>query len=408
MLAIQILILVVLIILSALFSGIETALMSVSEVKVEALLKQRRRGSKALSRLKEKPHRLIITILIGNNLVNIGAASLATVIFTNLLGSSGAGIAVGVMTFLILVFGEITPKTYAAGNSTKVALKVAGPLEKFSFIIYPAVKVLSIISKFISNILGVEDEPISEEELKTLVSIGKSEGIIEKEAAEIMQNVLEFADTKVTDIMTPRPDMVTIDSDMKIKDALDLIVKTPYSRYPILKDGNEIEGILDIDDVLKCIKNKKFSSKVKKLARPIIFVPESKEIDDLLIELEGKEVPMAIVVDEYGEIEGMVTLEDILEEIVGDIFDKSKKTSVYIKKINNKVTRVDGKASIDEVNKILRLGIKGEYFNTLAGFVGHKLQRIPVKGERVKLKNAIIEVDKVTNQRIKSVKIIKK
>jgi len=312
------------------------------------------------------------------------------------------------MTFLILVFGEITPKTYASNNATKVALKVARPVEIFSIIIYPIVKFFVIISKLMAKLLGSEEESISEEELKTLVTMGKDEGILEKEAADMMHNVLEFGETKVTDIMTPKLDMVTINGDLKIKDALDFIVKTPYSRYPILTGKNKIEGILDIDDVLKCIKKKKLLSKVKKFARPILFVPETKEIDDLLIELEGKEVPMAIVVDEYGEIEGMVTLEDILEEIVGDIFDKSKKTSVYIKKINNKVTRVDGKASIDEVNKILRLGIKGEYFNTLAGFVGHKLQRIPVKGERVKLKNAIIEVDKVTNQRIKSVKIIKK
>jgi len=408
MLGIQILVLVALIFLSAIFSGIETALMSVSNVKVGALVKQKRMGSEALKRIKEKPHRLIITILVGNNLVNIGAASLATVTFTEAFGSSGVGMAVGVMTFLILIFGEITPKTYAAGNSTKVALISARPIEIFSILIYPIVKFLSVMSKLMSKILGVEEELISEEELKTLVTIGKNEGVIEKEAADMMHNVLEFGETKVTDIMTPRPDMVTIDGDLKINDALSFILKTPYSRYPVLTGENKVEGILDIDDVLKCIKNKKLLTKVKKLARPVLFVPESKEIDDLLIELEGKEVPMAIVVDEYGEIEGVVTVEDILEEIVGDIFDKSKKTSVYIKKINNRVMRVDGKAPIDDINKILQLGIRGEYFNTLAGFIQHKLQRIPIKGEKIKLKNATIEVDRVTNQRVKSVKITKK
>jgi Mg2+/Co2+ transporter CorB len=409
MLEIQILILGILILLSAFFSGIETALMSVSMVKVRALVRQKKRGSEALYRLKQNPHKLIITILIGNNIVNIGAASLATVIFTNLFGSSGVGIATGIMTFLILVFGEITPKTFAAQNAERISLIVARPIEILSYVLSPIVKFFEAISRTITKIFGSkEGRRLSEEELKTIVTIGMEEGILNREAAEMMKNILEFQKTKVTEIMTPKVDIKMVDGNAKLKDIINFVIKTPYSRYPVyIGEKDNIIGVLDVDDVLKYVKESKLNVKVKNIAREISFVPEYKEIDDLLSEFEGKKIPMAIVVNEYGNISGLVTVEDILEEIVGDIFDKSKRKSLYVKKINDKLIRVDAKASVEEINKILHLGLKEGDFNTIAGFIEHKLQRIPKKGERIKLKNVIIEVDKVTKKGIKSVKIIK-
>jgi len=202
--------------------------------------------------------------------------------------------------------------------------------------------------------------------------------------------------------------MIIIDGNKKLSEVLDLIVKTPYSRYPVSIKENKIKGILDIDDVLKQVRDKRLGKKVKDILRPILFVPESKEIDDLLTEFEGKEVPMAIVVDEYGDIEGLVTVEDILEEIVGDIFDKSKAKNLYFKKLEEDVIKVDAKAPVDELNKALRLGIKQGQFNTIAGYIQDKLQRIPHSGEKIKLRNAILEIGEVTKQGIKTVKIIKK
>ncbi len=405
----QIAILVVLIFLSALFSGIETALMSLNMIKVNSLVKQKKKGSEALYRIKQDPNKLIITILIGNNLVNIGAASFATVVFTGLFGSSGVGIATGVMTFLILVFGEITPKTFASQNSERISLIVARPIELLSIILSPIVKVFSVISKIMSRLLGSKKEAqLSEEELKTIVTMGKDEGILNKEAAEMMQNVLEFKGTKVTDVMTPDADIEMINGKEKLKDVIDFVVKTPYSRYPVyVGNKDKIVGILDVDDVLKYAKNKKLDVKVKNIVRKAYFVPESKEVDDLLSEFESKKMPLAIVVNEYGHVSGIVTVEDILEEIVGDIFDKSKRQSIYIKKVSNKLIRIDAKASVEEVNKLLNLGLKGEQFHTIAGFIEHKLEKIPKKGEKIKLKNVIIEVDKVGKQGIKSVKVIK-
>ncbi len=409
MLGTQITILVVLLILSAFFSGIETALMSLNQIKIKSLVKQGKKGSAVLYRIKQKPHKLIITILIGNNLVNIGAASLATVMFTELFGSSGVGIATGIMTFLILVFGEITPKTFASQNAERVSLLVARPIEILSILLSPFVWVFEKISKLMSVLLGSKKEDVlSETELETIVTLGRKEGLLEKEAADIMHNVLKFGGTTAKEIMTPKVDIIIIDGNKKLSEVLDLIVKTPYSRYPVSIEENKIEGILDIDDVLKQVRDKKLNRKVKAILRPILFVPESKEIDDLLTEFEGKEVPMAIVVDEYGDIEGLVTVEDILEEIVGDIFDKSKAKNIYFKKTEENVIKVDAKTPVDELNKALRLGIKPGQFNTIAGYIQDKLQRIPHQGEKIKLRNATIEIIETTKQGIKTVKIIKK
>lgn len=405
----QIFILILLLAFSGLFSGVETAMISTNMIKAKSLVKQKRKGSETLLKLKKDPNRLIITLLIGNNLMNIGAASLATVISTNLFGSSGVGIATGVMTFLVLIFGEITPKTFAAQNATKISLIAAKPVEILSYILYPLIKLFKSISYIMLKLLGSKGEKqVSEEELMTIVTMGRQEGILDKESAKIMHNVLKFEGTKVTEIMTPDANIEMVNGNSKLKEILDFIIKTPYSKYPVYeKNKDKIIGILDVDDILKYVKNKKLDVKVKTLIRKPYFVPKSKEIDDLLTELSYKKTPMAIIVDEYGHVAGLVTVEDILEEIVGEIFDKSKKSSVYIKKINKKVTKVDAKASVEAVNKELRLGIHERKFDTIAGFIEHKLKRIPKKGEKIRFKNNIIQIDKVTEQGIKSVKVYK-
>lgn len=408
MLITQIIILVILVILSGFFSGVETAVMSLNQVKVKSLVKQNKKGAKDLEIIKNNPHRLIITILIGNNVCNIAAASIATVIFTELFGNAAVGIATGVMTFLVLVFGEITPKTIASQNAVKISLKVAKLLRFLAFVLAPIIWIFEKITLLISKMFNVKPEStLSEAELETIVSMGRKQGILEKEAAEMMHNVLKFGQTTVDEIMTPRVDMVNINGEEKVGDVLDFIVKTPYSRYPVYEQTEDnIKGVLDIDDVLKHIKNKKLGTKIKKMIRPVTFIPESKEIDDLLTELEGKDVPMAIVVDEYGDVEGLITVEDILEEIVGDIFDKSKIKSLNVKPAQ-KITYLDAKTSIDDVNKLLNLGIESEQFNTVGGYILDQLERVPFKGDKIKVKNATIEVTSATKRGIKRVKIIR-
>jgi len=239
--------------------------------------------------------------------------------------------------------------------------------------------------------------------------MGKEQGILPKESAKMMHNVLEFRGTKVTEIMTPKMDMEMFSGDKKLKDVLEQVVKTPYSVYPVYEDENKdkIIGILDVDDVLKYAKNQKLDVKVKNVLRPVLFVPISKEIDDLLTEFEGKDAPMAIVVNEYGRVVGLATVQDILEEIVGEIFDKKKKASVYIKKISDKSVSIDGRALIDEVNSVLHLNLPKERFNTIAGFVENRLDKIPKKGDKIKIKRAMLIVDKATKQMVKKVRLIK-
>ncbi len=396
------------IVFSAFFSGVETALMSLNMAKVKALANQGKKGSGALYRIKQNPHRLIITILVGNNLVNIFAASLATVIFTEMFGSSGLGIATGVMTFLILVFGEIVPKTIAINKAERVALIVAGPIEALSYVLYPLIVFLDAIARTLSRIAGSKDESqLSDEELKTIVTMGKEEGLLSNEAAEMMHNVLEF-EGRVTKIMTPEPDVKMIDGKKSLRSIISYVVKMPYSRYPVyMKSRDNVVGILDVDDVLKYVKNKKLGAKAKDVARKAYFVPESKEIDDLFSEFENKKIPLAIVVDEYGSVAGLVTLEDILEEIVGDIFDKSKGAKSYVKKIGKNVLKVDAKANLNDINKLIDLGFREKHVTTIAGFIEHKLQRIPQKGEKIMLKKASIEISEVTGRGIKEV-IIRK
>ncbi|MBW2999460.1 hemolysin family protein [Candidatus Woesearchaeota archaeon] len=410
MLETQILILVVLLFLSAFFSGIETALMSINMIKANALVRQKKRGSTALYRIKQNPHKLIITILIGNNLVNIGAAALATVLFTDLFGSKGVGIATGIMTFMVLVFGEITPKTFATQNAERISLIVSRPIELLSKLLTPIVWFFELIAKGMSRLLGSKAEKqLSEEELKTIVTMGKKEGILSKEAADMMHNVLKFEGTKVTEIMTPKANMEMVDGNRKLSEVMDFIVEKPFSRFPVfLEKEDRIIGILDTDDILKYAKDRKLDVKAKSILRPVYFVPESKEIDDLLVEFEGRHVPVAIVVNEYGNVSGLVAVEDILEEIVGDIFDKSRQGSIHIKKISGKSARVDARAPIEEVNRVLKMNLKEKHFDTIAGYVEQKLQKIPKAGEQINLKNATIEVEKATKKAIISVKITKR
>ena len=401
--------LVALIAASAFFSGSETALMSVSTIKVRALLRQKRKNADVLYRVKMHPRRLLITILIGNNLVNIAAASIAVVVFTQLFGSTAVGISTGVMTIIILTFGEVVPKTFSAQDAERISLMVARPIEILYWIFLPLVIFFEAISNFVTKALGVSsEEKLSEEEIKTVVTMGLEEGLLSQEAAEMMKNILKFEKTKVVEIMTPKTDVKIVDGNKRIKDVLDFVVKTPYSRYPVfLRKEDNIIGVLDIDDVLAYVKKGKTNVKVKTISKDVLFVPETKEIDDLLVEIAGREVQMAIVVDEYGIVSGIVTVEDILEEIVGEIFDKSHSLNLLIKRINANTAKVDARVSIDDVNEVLNLGLESGHFNTLAGLIEHKLQRIPKEGEKIKLKNITIVVDKVTKRGISSVKIIK-
>lgn len=383
--------------------------MAIGRVKVNSLLNEKRFGSKALSRIKENPSRMIIAILIGNNVVNISAASFATVVAIDLFGSGAISIATGVMTFLILVFGEIVPKTFAAQNAVKVSLIVARPLEILMKILSPLIWFFSVITGFVNRISGNKSsEKLSEADLKSFLMMGRKEGVLDKDEAEMMHNILDFKDTKVNEVMTAEEEIEMIDGDKKISQVLEFIVKSPFSRYPVfLEDRDNIIGVVDVDEVLRALHDKKMSKKIKSISKNVLFIPESKDVDDLLSDLEERNEKLALVVSEYGDVVGLVSVDDILEEIVGDVFDKSKRRSVYLKKINEKLFKARAKIPLEELNRIFEININSESSNTLGGYIQEKLQKIPEVGEKVKYRRLIFQVEKVSKKGIDMVKIIR-
>ena len=408
---IEIIILTILIILSGTFSGIETAIFSLSDIKVRNLVKQGKKGAKTLKKLKENPHKLLITILVGNNLVNVGASALATVTVAKFLGPSSVGmslgIATGLMTFILLVFGEITPKAFAHQNAEKISLFFAKPINIMMKLQSPGIWILEKITGFIIRMMGGEPQKgiITVDELRTTISVGAEEGIIKKDEEEMIHNVFNFGSTSVKEIMIPRTEMFCLKADTKIKDVLEIIPESRYTRIPVYKDyPDNIIGILYVKDIIKHI-GKKDETYIEKILRPPFIVPETKNLNLLLKEFREKRTHLAIVVDESGGVSGLVTLEDILEEIVGEIYDETDAKETFIKPTKDKSFEVEGKTEIDEINKILKLDLHEEHFNTIAGYILHKLGRIPKKGEKFRLDNMDIIILEADDQKINRLEI---
>jgi len=270
MLEIQIVAFILLIGLSAFFSGAETALITLSDAKVKTLVRQRKRGADALKRIKENNQRLLVTILVCNDALNIASAAIATVVFIEIFGSLGVGIAMGLMTFLVLLFGDITPKTVATKHATRISLFVARPMEILCKVLFPVVFFFEFISRQITKLFGKsKEDALSEDEIKSIVTMGKNEGIITPKAAEMMHNLLRFKNIMASEIMTPKAEMEIIDGDRTLRDVIDFVVKCQYTRYPVyLRNESNIIGVLDENDVLKYAKNNKLSVKSKIVARP--------------------------------------------------------------------------------------------------------------------------------------------
>ena len=319
--------LAVLIGLSGFFSGLEVALVGVRKSKVVQLFNEGKIGAKALHKLKMNPSWMMSSVNLGNNLVNVGASALATSVAIRMFGNDGLGIAVGIMTFLILVFGEITPKTYCNANSTKVALRYAPVLLAFSYVFYPVVKFFEIITRGVVKITGSSytPPPITEEEIKGVIDQGLAEKALEKEEMELVHCALNFDDTVIRSVMTPRTKMFTLNSKMLLFEALPLINQSAHSRIPIFGDtSDDIVGFIHVRDVLKKLeKNNDEVVSLEQIARKPVFASQEKMVSSLLKEMKGRKTHIAIVVDEHGGVEGLVTLEDLLEEIVGEIEDET-------------------------------------------------------------------------------------
>ncbi len=401
------------IVLSAMFSGAEIAFFSVSDIKVRKLVRSRRKGALRLRKLKSDPHRLLVTILICNNIVNIASASIATLIATEAFGSSGVGIATGIMTFLILVFGEITPKSYFHQNNEKMSLLMSGPLHALSIILYPVIWFIEIISKALLHALGTRRsrKSITEEDIIAALSLGKEEGIIEEGEEKMMKNVIGFGDITVGDVMTPRKNIVALDSRDKLTDAMAAMLESGYSRMPVYAHGTKrIMGILNIRSSLQHIRDRHFDRPVTDMLSRHITVQESRPLDETLEILREHASHMAIVKDKAGRIAGLVTMEDLLEEIVGEIYDEADKRRHMIHFIDAKTATIRGDMLVKDLKERIGIPLRSGV-PTVSQLVSARFGNKPSPGRTIKLKNFILTVMTVSKSdpsRITRIKVTKR
>lgn len=398
--------------LSGFFSGLEVALVGVRKSKVVQLFNEGKKGSKALHKLKMNPSWMMSSVNLGNNLVNVGASALATSLAIRLFGDDGLGIAVGIMTFLILVFGEITPKTYCNANSTKIALRYAPVLLAFSYVFYPVVKFFEIITRGVVKMTGSSSTPppITEEEIKGVIDQGLEEKALEKDEMELVHGALKFDDTVIRSVMTPRTKMFTLNSKMLLFEALPQINQMGHSRIPIYGDtSDDIVGFIHVRDVLKELEKDNKMTSLEKIARKPVFASQEKMVSGLLKEMKGRKTHMAIVVDEHGGVEGLVTLEDLLEEIVGEIEDETDLTrQAGFERIDQDTIVTNGDIEIDKINEIFKTKVpEGDDYASLNGLLHEKLQDIPQEGDKVEINELRIIVEKVSKNIPKKIRIEK-
>lgn len=385
---------------SAFFSGLEVALVGIRKSTVVKLFNDNVKGANALYRLKSNPGWMMASVNLGNNMVNVGSSALATSIAIRIFGNDGLGIAVGVMTFLILVFGEITPKTYCNANATKIALRFSQVLLVFSYIFYPIVKMLEIITKGIVRLTGSSylPPPLTEEEIKGVIDQGLTDKAIEKDEREMVHGAMNFHDTVVRAVMTPRTRMFTLPAKMLLFEALPLINQNGHSRVPTYgMEKDDIVGFVHVRDVLLELEKDNKMIPLQKIARAPVFVSQEKRVSSLLKEMKGRKTHMAIVVDEFGGIEGLVTLEDLLEEIVGEIEDESDVQVKEYEKIDEDTIITTGDIEINRINKIFKTNVPvGDDYASLSGLLHEKLRDIPKEGDKVEIDSLKIVVQKVT------------
>ncbi len=396
-------------ILSGFFSGSEVALISINPAKVRTLVEQKKKGSVALERLKADPDRLLITILIGNNLVNIAAASIATAVAISIWGEIGVGVATFFTTLVLLTLGEIIPKTYASRSSEQVALLVARPILYMSYVLYPLFWILDLGKKAFSREQVIRPT-VTEDEIKQWIDVGEEEGTIEEQEHEMLYRVFRFSDTITREVMTPRTDVVMIDVEDPLEDSINIFNETGYTRIPVYDDQiDNIIGILNVKDVFEAIYSKREGVTIPDLIYEAYFVPETKDIDDLLRELQKKKLHIAIVINEYGTFAGIITVEDILEELVGEIMDEFDEEEPEIQKISDMVYIIDARAWVERVNETLNIHLPlDDSYETIGGLIINQLGHIPRKGEVVEIPESGIRlmVMRMADKRIEDLKLI--
>ena len=394
---------------SAFFSASETALTSLSRIRLRNMVEENVKNADLIMRLLEDPNRLLSSILVGNNLVNNGASALTTTLAIQIFrgNSGGAGIATIVITVIILIFGEITPKTIAAQKAEKVALAVVKIISFCVLVFRPVVAVLNVVTGGLIRLLGCnpnEKAPlITEAELKTMVNVSHEEGVLELDERTMINNVFDFGDSKAKDVMTPRTDIVAVPLDVTYGEYVRQVQEEGFSRMPVYgEDLDDIVGILYVKDIFY-LDEATFSA--EKYMREPFFTYESKPLDELLAELKNSRLAVAIVLDEYGETAGLITLEDLLEEIVGEIRDEyDDNEEDFIQEIGPHEYLVEGSTNLEEINDRLDLDLSSDDYDSVGGLIIEHLDRLPEAGDEITTEDGIrMIVEKLDKNRIEQV-----
>lgn len=403
--------LVVSLFLAALASSAETAFTSVSRIKIKNLAEHGNARAQQIEKLLAEPNRFLSTILVINSVAVIVASSAATGITVQLWPSYAEVISAVLVSIVVLIFCEITPKTAVVQNPERVALAQVGLLSATVFLLTPVIVALTSLTSVLVKLLGGQVRRkgpfITEAELRMLVAVGEEEGVLEEEEKDMIHSIFELADTTVHEVMVPRIDIISIPVTATLDQAIDLALQGGQSRIPVY-DGtiDNIVGVVYAKDLLRVLRvgNKQVS--LRDIARPAYFVPESKKLDDLLHEMRQQKIHMAIIVDEYGAIAGLVTIEDLVEEIIGDIQDEYDREELLYERVGENEYIIDAKISIDDFNEIMDTEIEAEDFDTLGGFVYSQLDKVPSVGDQVQYDGLDITVLSTKGRRITKVKIV--
>ena len=406
-----ILFLIVLIGLSAFFSASETALISLSKIRLRRMVDDEVKNAHIVSKLLEKPSNLLGAILIGNNIANIGASSLATSLAIDYFGpSKGVAISTIAMTLLILIFGEVTPKSLASQFSEKTSLKVSKPMFFITKVLWPATYIITLVTNFLVRLLGGNKEGtqplITEDELKTIVNVSHEEGLLEGDERQMIYNVFEFGDSQAKDVMTPRTNMVAVSVESTYDELVTVFKEENFSRTPVFdQDIDDIIGILHVKDLIFYV-NTKESFNLRDLIRPVYYTYEYKPTSLLFDEMRLSRSPVAIILDEYGGTAGIVTTEDLVEEIVGEIRDEYDEEHEDIEVIKEDEYLVEGSMKIDLLNDMIGTNIESEDFDSIGGFIIGILDRFPDEDEVIEYNNIRFVVEKVEKNRIEKMRIL--
>ena len=405
----------ILMLISAFFSSSETAYFSLKESRIKELTDLNGEGTKRLLNLLREPRKLLITILTGNTIVNVAIASLAALMALDVAEYYGIDkniaiiMEIIIITIAVLIFSEVTPKLAAVKRAEKIAKLFALPLSFVHTVLQPVAKLLYGFTDFVLKALGIEKKRVNldEDEIRTLVDVGEEKGTLEKEERKMLHGIFELSDTKVREIMVPRTDVIMLSIESNIQEAIEVVRKSKFSRIPVYRDSvDDIVGMLYTRDLIPFIGQKNNKGSIAAVIKPVFYIPETKMIDELLREFQDKRRKLALVVDEYGGLSGLVTLEDILEEIVGEIQDEHDNEEPIFKKLSENIIDADAKWDLDDVEEELGISFpKEEGYDSLGGFLFHQFGEIPKKGQQISHSGVVFNILEVRSNRIIRVKI---